>query len=142
MSPATRRPQHRAHGEPGGYLATLGRDLCGNPVGQQAACRAQGQARAVRQQGSNRPLRDVTVTVYEDQQVRLKAIVTDEDGSFGLGALKPGTYKVVFQKEGYRKVVREKVVVKTEGGIRLDVEMEESPYELSPSPFHFFRTDD
>lgn len=97
---------------------------------------------AVRQSGSNRPLRDVTVTVYEDQQVRLKAIVTDEDGSFGLGALKPGTYKLVFQKEGYRKVVREKVVVKTEGGIRLDVEMEESPYELSPSPFHFFRTDE
>ena len=97
---------------------------------------------AVRQSGSNRPLRDVTVSVYEDQQLRLKATITDEEGNFGISALKPGTYKIVFQKDGYRKQVREKVVVKTEGGIRLDVEMEESTYELSPSPFHFFRTDD
>ena len=71
---------------------------------------------------------------FRKQDERIKALsrMQQTDVDFSLMA----------EKEGYRKVVREKVVVKTEGGIRLDVEMEESPYELSPSPFHFFRTDE
>ncbi len=93
----------------------------------------------VKHAASNKPLKDVVVTVIEDSQGRTKTIQTDDSGLFGITSLKPGTYKFVFQKDGFRKVVREKVLVKPDTGIRLDIEMEELPYELSPSPFHFFR---
>jgi hypothetical protein len=88
---------------------------------------------------NSKPLKDVSVTVIEDSQGKPKTMQTDEAGAFGITSLKPGTYKFVFQKDGFRKVVREKVLVKPDTGIRFDIEMEELPYELSPSPFHFFK---
>jgi hypothetical protein len=94
---------------------------------------------SVKHAANNKPLKDVSVTVIEDNQGKAKTLQTDEAGAFGISSLKPGTYKFVFQKDGYRKVVREKVVVKPDTGIRFEIEMEEIPYELSPSPFHFFK---
>jgi hypothetical protein len=94
---------------------------------------------SVRHAGKDKPLKDVQITVFEESNLKSRTVLTDEEGVFGLSSLRPGTYKIVFQKDGYRKVVREKVTVKPEAGIRLDIEMEEIPYELGPSPFHFFR---
>ena len=52
--------------------------------------------------------------------------------------MKPGTYKFVFEKAGYKKVTKEKVVVKTDEAFQLNIEMiENSSYDLMPSPFHF-----
>ncbi len=51
--------------------------------------------------------------------------------------LKPGTYKFVFEKAGFRKITKEKVVVKTDEGFQLNIEMiENSEYEIMPSPFN------
>jgi hypothetical protein len=94
---------------------------------------------SVRHAGNDKPLKEVQITVFEESNVKSRTVMTDEEGVFGLSSLRPGTYKIVFQKDGFRKVVREKVTVKPDVGIRLDIEMEEIPYELGPSPFHFFK---
>ena len=52
--------------------------------------------------------------------------------------LKPGTYKFVFEKAGFKKITKEKVVIKTDEAFQLNIEMiESSDYEIMPSPFSF-----
>ncbi len=86
---------------------------------------------------SKKPLKDVTVTAYLVSK-KEKLVLTDEAGSFAFDELKPGTYKFVFEKTGFKKVTKEKVVVKTDEGFQLNIEMIESKnYDLMPSPFHF-----
>ncbi len=86
---------------------------------------------------SRKPLRDVTVTAYLVSR-KEKMELTDEEGGFAFDELKPGTYKFVFEKAGFKKVTREKIVVKTDEGFRLNIEMaEHSSYDLIPSPLHF-----
>jgi Carboxypeptidase regulatory-like domain len=94
---------------------------------------------SVRHSGKDKPLKDVLITVFDESNIKNRTLFTGEEGVFGLSSLRPGTYKIVFQKDGFRKVVREKVTVKTDAGIRLDIEMEETPQDLGPSPFHFFK---
>jgi 5-hydroxyisourate hydrolase-like protein (transthyretin family) len=87
---------------------------------------------------SKKPLKDVNVTAYLVSK-KEKAIVTDDDGTFTFGELKPGVYKLVFEKAGYKKITKEKVVIKTDESFQLNIEMIESSgaFELLPSPLHF-----
>jgi Carboxypeptidase regulatory-like domain len=86
---------------------------------------------------SKKPLKDVTVTAYLVSK-KEKMVLTDEEGGFAFDELKPGTYKFVFEKAGFKKVTKDKVVVKTDEGFQLNIEMIESGgYDLMPSPFHF-----
>ena len=64
-------------------------------------------------------------------------VLTDDEGGFAFDELKPGTYKFVFEKAGFKKVTKEKVVVKTDEAFQLNIEMIESSFDLMPSPFHF-----
>ena len=85
---------------------------------------------------SKKPLRDVTVTAYLVSR-KEKMVLTDDEGGFAFDELKPGTYKFVFEKAGFKKVTKEKVVVKTDEAFQLNIEMIESSFDLMPSPFHF-----
>jgi len=89
---------------------------------------------------SRRPLQNVTVTAILLNK-KEKFTFTDTDGEFGIEELKPGTYKIIFEKDGYRKVVRDKVNIRTNEPIELNIEMEYLEYNLFPSPFHFFLVD-
>lgn len=85
-----------------------------------------------------KPLKDVSITAYLTSK-KEKVVLTDEDGGYAFDELKPGTYKFVFEKTGYKKVVKEKVVVKVDEGFQLRVEMlEDKDSGLMPSPFHFY----
>ena len=85
-----------------------------------------------------KPLKDVSITAYLTTK-KEKVVLTDEDGGYAFDELKPGTYKFVFEKTGYKKVVKEKVVVKVDEAFQLKVEMlEEKDTDLMPSPFHFY----
>jgi hypothetical protein len=85
-----------------------------------------------------KPLKDVSITAYLVSK-KEKVVLTDEDGGYAFDELKPGTYKFVFEKTGYKKVVKEKVVVKVDEGFQLRVEMlEDKDSGLMPSPFHFY----
>jgi hypothetical protein len=86
---------------------------------------------------SKKPLKDVTVTAFLVSK-KEKIVLTDEEGGFAFDELKPGTYKFVFEKAGFKKVTKEKIVVKTDEAFQLNIEMIESTsYDLMPSPFHF-----
>lgn len=86
---------------------------------------------------SKKPLKDVTVTAYLVSK-KEKAVQTDETGNYGFEELKPGTYKFVFEKSGYKRVTKEKVVVKTDEAFMLNIEMIESKdFDLVPSPLLF-----
>jgi hypothetical protein len=84
-----------------------------------------------------KPLKDVTITAYSISK-KEKIVQTDEAGSFSFDELKSGTYKFVFEKVGFKKVTKEKVVIKTDETFQLNIEMiENKDLELMPSPFHF-----
>lgn len=86
---------------------------------------------------SKKPMKDVTVTAYLISK-KEKLVLTDDAGNFAFDELKPGTYKFVFEKAGFKRVTKEKVVVKTDEAFQLNIEMKETTqYDLAPSPFHF-----
>jgi hypothetical protein len=86
---------------------------------------------------NKKPLKDVVVTAYLLSK-KEKAVLTDETGSYGFEELKPGTYKFVFEKSGYRKVTKEKVIVKTDEAFQLNIEMiETKEFDIVPSPLLF-----
>ena len=89
---------------------------------------------------SKKPMSEVTVTAYSANK-KEKFVITDEWGRFEFDELKTGIYKLVFEKEGYRKVVREKVSIKTDETFQMRIEMIEADgFDLLPSPFQFFDT--
>ena len=89
---------------------------------------------------SKKALGEVTVTAYSANK-KEKFVITDEWGRFEFDELKTGIYKLVFEKEGYRKVVREKVSIKTDETFQMRIEMIEADgFDLLPSPFQFFDT--
>lgn len=86
---------------------------------------------------TKKPLKDVSITVYNVTK-KEKVIVTDEDGMFSFDDLKPGTYKFVFEKAGFRKTTKEKVMVKVDEGFIMNIEMiENDDFQIIPSPGSF-----
>lgn len=89
---------------------------------------------------NKKPMKDVCVTAYSATK-KEKMVMTNDDGNFSFDELKPGTYKFIFEKIGYKKVTKEKVIVKTDESFQLNIEMIESnDLDLMPSPFHFLDT--
>lgn len=91
----------------------------------------------VLQSDSKKPLKEVIVTAYLTSK-KEKTIHTDDAGSFSFGELKPGTYKFIFEKSGFKKVTKEKVVIKTDEAFQMNIEMiENRDFDLVPSPLIF-----
>ncbi len=89
------------------------------------------------QSENKKPLRDVSITAYMVSK-KEKTVQTDEEGNYAFSELKPGTYKFVFEKAGFRKVTKEKIVVKTDEAFQMNIEMiKDSDFDLRPSPMHF-----
>jgi len=84
-----------------------------------------------------KPLKDVSVTAYLSSK-KEKVVITDGSGAYAFDDLKPGIYKFVFEKEGFKKVVKEKVCVKVDEGFQMDIEMLlDNAADVMPSPSHF-----
>jgi hypothetical protein len=84
-----------------------------------------------------KPLKDVTITAYSVSK-KEKSVQTDDSGNYSFDELKPGIYKFVFEKAGFKKVTKEKVVIKTDETFQLNIEMiGTNDLEMMPSPFHF-----
>lgn len=89
------------------------------------------------QADNKKPLKDVSITAYLISK-KEKIVQTDDAGSYAFDELKPGTYKFVFEKAGFKKVTKDKVVIKTDEAFQLNIEMiEAKDFELIPSPLHF-----
>ena len=86
---------------------------------------------------SKKPIKDVSVTAYLVSK-KEKVTVTDDEGNFAFDELKPGTYKFVFEKAGFKRITKEKVVIKSDDSFQLNIEMiESSDLDIMPSPFQF-----
>ena len=86
---------------------------------------------------SKKPLKDVSVTAILISK-KEKVEITDDAGNFSFDELKPGTYKFIFEKAGFKKITKEKVLIKTDEAFQLNIEMiESSDFDIMPSPFHF-----
>lgn len=87
---------------------------------------------------TKKPLSNVNVTAYLITNKKEKVVVSDSNGNYAFDDLKPGTYKFVFEKDGYKKVTREKIVIKTDEGSQLNIEMkEEKDFDFVPGAFNF-----
>jgi hypothetical protein len=88
---------------------------------------------------NKKPVSNVSVTAYNASK-KEKTIVADNHGNYSFDDLKPGTYKFVFEKTGYKKVTKEKVVVKADDGTQLNVEMfKEDDFEFVPQLLFDFK---
>ncbi len=91
--------------------------------------------------GTRKPLKDVSVIAIMNSK-KEKVVISDKNGGFSLDDLKPGTYKLVFEKDGYKRITKEKVVISSTSSapILVNIEMEEShtASERGPSVWHFF----
>jgi hypothetical protein len=86
---------------------------------------------------TKKPLKDVSVTAILLSK-KEKIVITEEDGSYAFDELKPGIYKFIFEKTGYKTITKEKVVSKTDEAIHMNIEMIESnDFDIVPSPFSF-----
>ena len=89
------------------------------------------------QSDAKKGIKDVNVTAYLVTR-KEKTVLTGEDGTYAFDELKPGVYKFVFEKAGFRKVTKDKVVVKTDEAFQLNIEMiQDNGFDLMPSPLHF-----
>ncbi len=86
---------------------------------------------------TKKPMKDVSVTAILSSK-KEKIVVTEENGSFNFDELKPGTYKFIFEKAGFKKITKEKVVIKTDEAFQMNIEMiEANDFDIVPSPFSF-----
>mgnify|MGYP001615585692 CR=1 FL=1 len=86
---------------------------------------------------TKKPMKDVSITAILSSK-KEKIVLTDEDGTFNFDELKPGTYKFIFEKAGYKKITKEKVLIKTDEAFQMNIEMIESnDFDIVPSPFSF-----
>src|SRR5215510_1708967 len=84
-----------------------------------------------------KPLKNVCITAYLCSK-KEKVVITDGTGAYSFDDLKPGVYKFVFEKEGYKKVIKEKITVKVDEGFQLDIEMlQDTSTDVMPSTSHF-----
>lgn len=86
---------------------------------------------------TKKPLNNVSVTAYLSSK-KEKVVLSDGNGNYAFDGLKPGTYRIVFEKDGYKKVTKDKVLIKTDEGFQLNIEMtEEKDFDFMPGAFGF-----
>jgi Carboxypeptidase regulatory-like domain len=83
---------------------------------------------------TKKPVEGVSVTAILITK-KEKVVATDEDGDYAFDDLKPGVYKFVFEKAGFKKITKDKVIVKTDEAFQMNIEMIElSDFDIMPSP--------
>ena len=86
---------------------------------------------------TKKPLNNVSVTAYLVSK-KEKVVITDANGSYNFDDLKPGVYKFIFEKEGFRRVTKEKILIRGDEAFNLSVEMAEvDDFNFIPNTFNF-----
>jgi hypothetical protein len=87
---------------------------------------------------TKKPLSNVVVTAYSATK-KEQVVYTDANGYYAFDELKAGTYKLVFEKQGYKKVTRDKVTIRPDQGCQLNIEMtKEEEFRILPGSFFEF----
>jgi Carboxypeptidase regulatory-like domain len=86
---------------------------------------------------TKKPMKDVCITAYMAAR-KEQVITTNESGDYSFENLKPGVYRFVFQKDGYKKITRDKIFIKTDNGFQMNIEMlETEDFNFMPGAFSF-----
>ena len=86
---------------------------------------------------TKKPLGNVNVIAYSASK-KEKTVLTDGNGNYSFNDLKTGTYKLVFEKDGFKRVTKDKVLIRSDEGCQLNVMMdEEDAFQILPGLFHF-----
>jgi uncharacterized surface anchored protein len=87
---------------------------------------------------TKKPLSNVSVTAYSSTK-KEKVVYTDANGNYSFSELKAGTYKLVFEKDGFKKLVKEKVTIRLDEGCQLNVELDdEAEFQIIPGAIFDF----
>jgi uncharacterized GH25 family protein len=96
---------------------------------------------SVYHQNSKKPLANVTVTAYFANK-KEKVATSDANGNYSFDELRPGVYKFTFEKNGYKKQVKEKTVIRADEEVELNIYLEEhTSFDFMPGPGHFIDFD-
>ncbi|MBD0289249.1 MAG: carboxypeptidase regulatory-like domain-containing protein [Flavisolibacter sp.] len=86
---------------------------------------------------TRKPLSNVSITAYSASR-KEKIVLTNGRGLYNFDDLKGGTYKLVFEKDGFKRVTKDKVVIRTDEAIQIDILMEEHvTFDFMPGPLNF-----
>ncbi len=86
---------------------------------------------------TKKPIGNVSVIAYSASK-KEKAVFTDGNGNYSFSDLKPGTYRLVFEKSGFKRVTRDKVTIRSDEGFQLNIAMdEEEAFQILPGFFYF-----
>lgn len=72
---------------------------------------------------TRKPVNNVNVIVISADTKEKWVTSTDQNGNYSFSSLKGGAYKVVFQKDGYKKVIKEKIWIKEDENFQINTEM-------------------
>src|SRR5256885_11645280 len=100
-------------------------------------CKKNDVAGGVIHANTRKPISNVSVTAYVNTR-KEKMVVTDGNGNYDFTELKPGIYKLVFEKDGFKKIIKEKIVIRPDEGCQLNIEMnEEGEFQIMPGQLIF-----
>jgi len=86
---------------------------------------------------TKKPIANVSITAYSTEK-KEKITLTDANGNYNFNELKSGTYKLVFQKDGFKTITREKVSIREDNSSSLNIEMsEEKGFQILPAQLFF-----
>jgi hypothetical protein len=123
-------------------FATVGAKANTSPGTGEESAKKSEVAGGVYHSESGKPLGSVVVTAYTGNK-KEKVVLTDNNGNYSFDELKPGTYTFVFQKEGFKKVAKNRTINRPDEGVLVNVRLEEhSTFDFMPGPSHFFDSED
>lgn len=103
----------------------------GNPDAK--CCKKNDVAGGIIHAQTKKPLSNVSITAYSTSR-KEKVIVSDNNGNYDFNELKPGTYKLVFEKQGFNKIIKDRIIIRPDEGLMLNIEMSEvaSDFQILP----------
>lgn len=105
-------------------VASANNSIGDNPPGVGEESKKNDIAGGVIHADTKKPLNNVSVTAYSANK-KEKVVLTDAGGNYAFNELKPGTYKLVFEKDGYKKITKERVTIRPDEGCQINVELNE-----------------
>src|SRR5580765_4126384 len=82
-----------------------------------------GTIRGTATDASGAAVADATVTLTNIETQEKRSIATDTSGNYAFVNILPGRYKLEGEKAGFKKFVREPIIVQIESGLRVDISL-------------------
>lgn len=75
---------------------------------------------------TKKPLNNVSITLILQSSKEKKSATSDSNGNYSFDGIKSGIYRVIYQRDGYKKVTRDNVSLREDDGTAINIELFES----------------